>query len=121
LNFPAVPQHDIRDLLFIAPFQASCDAVVSDDGTRVILECSSNRDIASQTCTLNGVEITNCKLIGMEFFFYIMTMLCFSKLYSSVGVAIGPDNHCVHAPDIYLIDILSCSSGLRKEGPQEYL
>jgi hypothetical protein len=61
------------DFLFIAPFQASCDAMVSDDSTRVIVECSANRDIASQACTLNGVEIANCKLIGMEF----LSILCY--------------------------------------------
>ena len=52
--------------LFVAPFQGSCDSKVSDDSTGVIVECTANRNIASQTCILNGVEIANCKLVGMK-------------------------------------------------------
>ena len=58
-----------RAWLFAAPFTANCDTAVNDDSTAVVVECTANRDIASQTCTLNGIEIANCKSVEIEFLF----------------------------------------------------
>ena len=74
---PGMPKHWTKwsvdksnSIFYVAPFEASCTQSVSEDNTMIIVECTANREIASQMCTLNGVDIANCKLI-CSFYLYL--------------------------------------------------
>ena len=45
------------------PFQVSCSRQLSSDQSTITVECTGNRAIASQVCTLNGKDIADCKSV----------------------------------------------------------
>ena len=47
------------------PFEVSCSRQVSSDQMTIIFNCVGNRAIVSQVCTLNEMEIPDCKLISL--------------------------------------------------------